>query len=43
LSVRIVAFFDVLDPGAVGADGNLIFGFAGDGTCVTAYTFAVVY
>ncbi len=43
LCVWVVTFFDVLDPGAVGADWNFVFRFAGDCASVTTYTFAVVY
>ena len=40
--VRIIALFDILDPGAVGTDWDIVFGFTGDCTSVTADTFAVV-
>jgi hypothetical protein len=43
LGVRIVVFFDVLDPGAIGADRHFIFRFTGDCASVTTYAFSVVY
>jgi hypothetical protein len=37
-----LAFFDVLDPGSVNANGNIMFGFARYSTGMTAYTLALV-
>jgi hypothetical protein len=40
---RIFALLYVFDPGAIGAEGYVVFCFTGDSACVTADTFAVVY
>ncbi|HNU06961.1 MAG TPA: hypothetical protein PKO33_04280, partial [Pyrinomonadaceae bacterium] len=37
-----LAFFDVFDPGAVDADGDLVLGFAGNGAGVAADALSVV-
>jgi hypothetical protein len=38
-----LALLNILDPGAVDADGNVVFGFAGDGAGVAADAFSLVY
>lgn len=40
--VRVFAFFDIFDPGPIAADWHIVFGFAGNGTGVTADAFAVI-
>src|SRR5262245_34740151 len=40
--VRKLAFFDVLHPRAIDANGNLMLAFAGHGTGVAANAFAVI-
>jgi hypothetical protein len=37
-----LAFFDVLDPGAINANRNIVFGFARYSTGMTADTLALV-
>jgi len=37
-----LALLNILDPGAVDADGNVVFGFAGNGAGVAADTFSLV-
>jgi len=37
-----LAFFDILDPGSIHANRNIVFGFARYSTGMTAYTLALV-
>ena len=37
-----LAFFDVLDPGSVDADGHIVFGFARNGAGVAADALALI-
>ena len=37
-----LAFFDVFDPGAIDANGDVVFGFAGHGAGMAADTLALV-
>lgn len=41
--IGVGALFGLFDPRPVHPDGNIVFGFAGDRTSVTADAFPIVY